>query len=612
MKLRRTAALLGLAAAGAISLSAQSPAQTPVLTRSFDNARTAANYAETTLTPKAVGSNLIVKLFSLELTGDDPRIEAQPLYFPRLTGSDGVVRDVVFVCSMGNNVWAFDANIGGQVWSAPTSLGRPISPDPQPHQGFPNASSIDMWGVNLLWGILSTPVIDPDTKTLYVVNWSSPDGTIKNAIHQLHAVDMVTGKLLRSIPISATSDKATPPKTATFISSRQKQRSALLLVKPQGAARATLFMACSMTSESDAHTHGWLIAFDLGEFRQTAAWCTTPNSSEGGIWQAAQGPSADESGDVYVMTANVDPARTPDPATDFAESFVRLHYTPPVAPGAAGTIGPVGWFRPFKDQVRSPEFQDEDLGSGGPVVLKPLNLLVGAGKDGVLYVMDKDHMPNGNDFTKLKQPPRFFTYAPPNAATIDASKVANLDKFYDGKTHHLHGSAAFWSDPAHGPMLFVWGENETLRAWSIDAAGKIVLVARGNEVASAGVGGEGGMPGGFPIVTSNGSKPNTGIVWATAPLSGDANRFVVEGILRAYDASKLDPVNNPDGSSRLKLLWDSKQIPNNTFNHAKFTPPVVADGKIFVATYDGKVDVYGLASPPKSLSPVNADRVPGK
>ena len=368
--------ILVVAALLALELATPSSAQTRVLTRLYDEARTAANLTETKLNPKNVGSNLIVKLFSLNLTGDDPRIEAQPLYFPRLTGADGVTHDVVFVCTMGNNVWAFDANTGNPVWPAPTSLGRPILPDPQPHPGFPTASSIDMWGVNLLWGILSTPVIDPETKTLYVVNWSSADGTIKNAIHQLHAVDIVTGAVRMSIPIAATSDKATPPKTAAFVSSRQKQRSALLLVKPKGTAKATLFMACGMTSESDAQTHGWLIAFELEDLRQTAAWCTTPNSSEGGIWQAAAGPSADEAGHVYVMTSNVDPARSPDPATDFPESFVRLRYTPPSAKGAVGALAPVGWFSPFKDQVRIPEFQDEDLGSGGPVVLTGLNLLV--------------------------------------------------------------------------------------------------------------------------------------------------------------------------------------------------------------------------------------------
>jgi outer membrane protein assembly factor BamB len=91
-----------------------------------------------------------------------------------------------------------------------------------------------------------------------------------------------------------------------------------------------------------------------------------------------------------------------------------------------------------------------------------------------------------------------------------------------------------------------------------------------------------------------------------------ANRFVVEGILRAYDATNLDPVKSPDGIPRLKKLWDSKQIPGNTFHHAKFVPPVVADGKVFVATYDGQVDVYALATPPKTIDPVNADRIPGR
>jgi putative Mn2+ efflux pump MntP len=173
----------------------------------------------------------------------------------------------------------------------------------------------------------------------------------------------------------------------------------------------------------------------------------------------------------------------------------------------------------------------------------------------------------------VKQLPIFFTYFP--GFGIDASKVANLDHLYDGKTHHLHGSPAFWNDPVRGPMLFVWGENESLRAWTIDQSGKVAFTAKGAEVASAGLGGKGGMPGGLLAVTSNAHVPNTGIVWALAPVSHDANRFVVEGILRAYDASNLDPVPNLDGTQRLKLLWDSKHIPGNQFKHNKFCPPVV-------------------------------------
>jgi len=119
------------------------------------------------------------------------------------------------------------------------------------------------------------------------------------------------------------------------------------------------------------------------------------------------------------------------------------------------------------------------------------------------------------------------------------------------------------------------------------------------------------MPGGFVIVSSDGSQPNTGVIWATVPISGDANRHIVEGILRAYDASALDPINNADGTPRLKLLWDSKHIPNNTFHFSKFCPPVVADGKVIVATYNGQVDIYISARPPKGApKPTNAQRMP--
>jgi outer membrane protein assembly factor BamB len=127
----------------------------------------------------------------------------------------------------------------------------------------------------------------------------------------------------------------------------------------------------------------------------------------------------------------------------------------------------------------------------------------------------------------------------------------------------------------------------------------VTFVGKSAEVASAGVAGRGGMPGGILTVSSNGKTPNTGIVWATVPLQGDANKFVVEGILRAYDASNLDPVMNADGTARLKLLWDSKHIPGNVFNFSKFCPPFVADGQVFVPTYDGRVDVYGLVVPPQ-------------
>jgi outer membrane protein assembly factor BamB len=593
-----------------------------VVTRSYDIARTGANTRETMLTPRRVGDGFLTKYFSLTFN-DDPRLEAQPLYVPDLTMKDGKVHDVVYVCTMANNIWAFDANDGTPIWKRPVNLGPPIQPAPKPRRGFPTATVLDHFGINILWGILSTPVIDLDTNRMYVVNWTSPDRSIRRSLFQLSAVDITSGQKISSLRVKARGDSQVAPGTPVpqFIAKKQKQRASLLLVTPDNSkiARKTLFLACGMLHEEGDPTHGWVIAYDVDTFRQTAAWCTTPNGTGSGIWHAGQGPSADENGDIYVITGNYgvqdanEHSVTPA-AGDLPESIVKLQYTAPADSTSQGKLGAVAWFTPFQDAMRTTngihDFQDYDLGSGGPVPIPGMSMVVGAGKDGVLYVLDQDTagFGQGSDFSKLKQPPVFFTYDP--GPGIDASNLANLDKFYDGKTHHLHGTPVFWLSPTKGPMLFVWGENESLRAYSLNASGKVTLLAKSAEIASPKSGGIGGMPGGFPVISSNSSKPNTGIIWATAPRFGDAYRYVVEGILRAYDATKLDPVPNADGSPRLKLLWDSTHIPDNKFTHSKFCPPVVADGKVFVATYSGRVDVYGLEEQIVGPLPTNAEEMP--
>lgn len=593
-----------------------------VLTRSYDAARTGANSQERMLTPKSVGANLLMKTRSLRFD-DDPRLEAQPLYVSQLKMSDGQVRDVLYVCTMANNVWAFDVNTGAAIWKHPTNLGKPVRPK-LTHKPNPTSSEIDLWGINKLWGILSTPVIDLDTKKLYAVCWTSPDESVAHATHELHEIDIISGQQIRKIAIAANASSQTPSghAPATFISAKQKQRAALLLtnIKGNGKELKVLFVGCGMTHEEGDPTHGWLIAFELEPLRSTAAWCTTPNGSGSGVWQAGQGPAADGNGGIYVMTGNygveVNGEAVAPAHGDLPESLVKLNYMAPAVGSGSGKLEPVAWFTPFQDHVRNKngadDFQDYDLGSAGPLPLPGMNLVVGAGKDGVLYVLDTDtaKLGQGSDFSRLKQPPIFFTYFP--GFGIDAANVANLDQLFDGKTHHLHASPAFWKSPVHGPMLLCWGENESLRAWKIDNSGKVTFLAKGSEVASAGMGGRGGMPGGFPVVTHDGETPNTGIIWTTAPVSGDANRFVVEGILRAYDATTFDPVGNADGTPRLKLLWDSKHIPGNKFMFSKFCPPVVADGKVFVSTYEGRVDVYELATAPvRGPVPTNANLAPG-
>jgi outer membrane protein assembly factor BamB len=570
----------------------------PVLTRSYNDARWGANTQETTLTPANVGGLQVLRVLTPD-AGDDPRIEAQPLYVPQLAMSDGP-HDTVIVCTMANNVYAFDVNSGAKLWK--TNLGTPIKPVITGNT--PNgqhSTDIDLFGINRLWGILSTPVIDNDTKTLYVVNWSSTDGTRAKAVHKLNALNVVNGQPVHTALVITGKDGA-----ATFNSPDQKQRAALLLSPLTGATAKTLYMGCGMTSETATTDHGWLMAFDVGTFKQTSSWCTTPKSHGGGIWGAGAGPAADAAGNIYVMTAN----GGWNGSTDFAESFVRLQNN-------AGKLKAVDWFTPFLDSNRPKaaangyDFTDQDLGSAAPVLPAGTNLLVGAGKDGVLYIFN-----NGNLGKKLVDQTKpaladnapllnaiFFTYFP---GTFALNPLVSVNAFPTGFTQHLHGSPLSWASATHGTMLFVWGENAPLRAWTLTPAGVITFQAESQETASAFSTVFDSMPGGMITLSANGG--NNGIVWGSVPVKGNwqghdnnanANQEIVEGVLRAYDAQTFAGTDS-NGNPKMTLLWQST-IPGNLprpgdhlYTYDKFCPPVVADGKVLLPTYDGNVVVYGL------------------
>jgi outer membrane protein assembly factor BamB len=594
---RRGAFVLVLLLVSAPALFAQA-----VLTRSYDNLRSGSNAGEKNLTP--ANANSLNKLRELALdTDDDPRIEAQPLYVPQLRMTDGQQHDVVIVCTMADNVYAFDVNNGAKLWKV--SVGTPITPKITGTTQFgQKATEIDLWGINLRWGILSTPVIDIDTKTLYVVSWSSSDGTRNNAVHQLHALNLVTGQPTHA-PLVIQAD-AGP--NAHFDSTQQKQRAALLLTplrQPAGAhVKKTLFVAFAQTDEDSTSTHGWVMAFDVDTFRQAASWCTTPGTFGGGIWQAGQGPATADLGYIYVMTGN---GRWQDSA-DFPESFIRLQY-------AAGALKVKDWFNPFRDDQRPKngpngyDFTDQDLGAAGPILPPGTNLAVGAGKDGVLYAFDRGNLGGKSvDQTKPALADNkpllsavFFTYFP---GTFALNPLVNVNDFPDGKTHHLHGSAVAWDSGSHGTMLFVWGENAPLRAWTLNASGQPTFLAESQETASAFSTIYNAMPGGMITLSANGGQE--GLVWGSVPVKGNwqgrdndgnANQQIVEGVIRAYDASTFDGTNE-NGNPRMKLLWQSTSPGNpqpgdTRFTYDKFCPPVVADGKVLLATYDGRVIVYG-------------------
>jgi len=589
------------------------PSRLSVLTRSYDNGRTGANTAEHFLTPAGVAAHGMSLQFRLELTGDDPRIEAQPLYVPDIRMSDGNIHNVLYVCSMSNHVWAFDTDTGKAIWPAPVSLGPPFIAKP----GDP----VDSKGINVSFGVLSTPVIDINRGIMYLVYWLSDEATHQSRQFQLAALRLSDGQEFPGKPPRTVTGSVINAAGQTIsVNQVQKQRAALLLVPLRGEAtppaHKMLYIALTGAEtpppggDATKANHGWVIAFDVDDWAApSAAWISTPSSFGGGIWQASQGLAADNEGNVYFMTANggyvEEPARHDfNGATDFAECFIKLSC-------ARGANGPVltleDWFSPFRDATRQNfgelDYTDQDLGSSGPIIPTASDVLLGAGKDGVLYVVKRNDMGKViGDFSHLKAPPTFFTFDPDPTipSYVGASPTGNLD-FKPGpgvKTHHQHSSPVYWDSQAHGPLLFTWGENGNLRAISYDkATGQTKLLAHGEEFASAQLAAPsnpsvGGMPGGMVVLSADGGSE--GIVWTTAPIDGDANKHVVAGAVRAYDASNFGGAN-ADNVPKLTNLWEARG-----FDYSKFCTPVVVDGKLFVPTYDGRIDVYGLGTTPST------------
>jgi len=578
---------------------------TPVLTRSYDNARSCTNPKESQLNVANVTRQGIRRLMSLPLPGDLRACEAQPLIVSGVQTSNGNSHDLLLQATMANIIYAYDIQSGALIWQS--SIGTPI-------QG---SRKIDLYLINDHWGVLSTPVIDPDTQTLYCVSWSSPDGTVARATHSLHALDIRDGhQTLPPLSLEGATyepGQGLPPQR--FQSIARKQRSALLLTKIRGLK--TIFIGCGSVSENDGKARGWVIAVDVSGFAISAAFATAARFSGGGIWQAGQGLSADSKGFLYCMTGN----GAFDGKTEWGECILKLRYTPPKN-GKPGSIQVTDWWSPFSDAGRigndptlshikeggdlAPSNKngadDMDLGSGAPVCIEEFGVIAGAGKDGILYVTDMNRMgkTSNQDFrhpaanyAKLKTAPLWFTFFPGFQVSPAPDDVTKLNFLFNGLTHHQHSTPVVYDSPVHGKMLFNWGENGNLRAWTIAPSGKITYLACSAETASpqAPAATNGGMPGGMISLSCNGKQPGTGLVWALVPV-GDANKQHTPGLLYCYDADNF--ATFPDGSKQLRLLWNSSDW-GLTFMHPKFNVPVVSGGKIFVPTYDARIDIYGLA-----------------
>lgn len=555
-----------------------------VLERGYNKFRTGANTAETVLTPANVKSsaNQFHKQFVMRVDG---KIEGSPLYASGVAMAGGT-HNVAYVATMHNTVFAFDADTGTQL--STRWLGNPVTGG-----DLHNLKPATIHGE---WGILSTPVIDPASGTLYVVRWGYENG-INGPTFRLFGLDMsdLNNDKFGSVLIDGFNAGG-----SGFDRFRQLQRAGLALVTKPGGAQAVVIAFGG--GEGQGSAPGWVVVFDTFKLAHGGApanvWCSNPRNDAGsggggGAWMANAAPAVDDNGDIYVVTGN-GPYNPQFALDQLGESVVRLTWNP----GNPGSLTVADWFTPFLDADRDGAHRDQDLASGGVIALPDETGLIVGGKDGVYYHVSRSDM-GKRDFTKLIDNPfvASFDYQPTNGHTSlfdDLNQVTSTDPFTighasGGRTAHIHGTGVYFNN-----LLFVQGENNKVRVFSRNGGHfGPDPIARGTATASWGTSSPGGMPGGILSLSANGTS--SGILWANeafgnVPNDPDSNQNPTPNILRAYDVSTV-------GSGVLQSIWDSETEPNDRVGAAtKFAPPLVANGKVYQATYDNQVVVYGLGA----------------
>lgn len=579
--------VIAASAAVLVIAATAAAAQTDVWTVGVDNTRQGWNRFETMLTPANVP-----KLRKLREFAVDEKIDVSPL----------IVGDRLYIFTMSNTAYIFDTNSGAELQKR--QLAPPFDPRPDPGQ-------MDRWQLYHSWGITATPVIDRATNTLYVTTFGKPDVNSANTdrLNMLWILDATTlADKQPPVLIEGNAANGGGGIANGLTTPYQKMRAGLGLLTEDCCETKAVVICFSINGENPRGPgHGFVVAFDVrglnrepGFTPTPAVWNVTPDGGAGGVWMSGSGPAIDGR-DIYFATGNgMDPGTMPG---NFSESFVKLRYTPGIANVDDGrpTLEVADFWGAFSDFGR--EDEDQDLGAAGVVLVPERGNLIGGGKDGIMYNLDKNNlgkdswMPQFNlpfVATYLPDQPNGTAGLPTNSPVNPNWPIVNRDRNLPqhtptGKTYHIHGTPVYM-EHAGGGIVYVWGENERVKAYNVDFLTRRITAFRGEgaQFASGEMPAPGGMPGGRLVVSSNGIMPNTGVVWGVYPTQGNANSTIVPGALVAYDATVAK-------NGKLKQLFHSEAKPATTLgNFAKYATPVVANGKVYVATFSNKVVQYGL------------------
>jgi hypothetical protein len=520
-------ATLALTVQAAVSTNAPD-----VTTFHYDVARDGLNAQETILTLSNVNST---KFGKIGFDTVDGLVDAEPLYLASVTAG-GKLRNVLYVATENDSVYAFDADSGAQIWKTSViETGETTSDDRGCGQVTPQI------------GITSTPVIDRKqgpNGTLFTIGMTKDSSG--NYHQRLHALDITTGVEISGSPTEIT---ATYPGTGdsssngtlTFEPGQYKERAALLLLS------GSIYIGFASHCDARPYT-GWVMAYSESTLKQTQVLDVTPNGSEGAIWMSGDGIAADSSGNLYFLDANgvfdttLNGSGFPT-QNDFGNAIVKLSTSP--------TLAVVDYFETYNTVMESDA--DEDLGSGGEILLPDQtdaqkvvhHLIVGAGKDSNIYLADRDNL--GKFEPSLVTDPNIYQ----EVTGVLSGQVYSTPAFFNG-------------------VLYYGAVGDNLKAIPMTNAMLATTTSSQSSVSFP-------YPGATPSVSANGTQ--NGIVWALESSTSSA------GVLHAYDATNL-----------ATELYNSNQATGgrDSFgNGNKFVTPMIVNGKVYVGTQTG-VAVFGL------------------
>ena len=577
-----------------------------------DPSRSGQNQKELALAPTTFDSSTFGKLFSCPLDG---YAYAQPLYVANLAIPGNGTRNVVFVATEKDSVFAFDADANPcvQLWQ------KTLIPSGEQAIPTPERDRITSKDIVPFIGITGTPVIDLGSSYLYVIAETQTipiSSSLSPAyLERLYALDLATGQ--PKIQPSGVKISAPSSVSPTFNPLLGNQRAALLLdsgtvyiafgshddsasisaisrtanvvtvttsagssvqvgnnVTIAGVTDTSLNGTFTVATQADPthftylqtaadasssggtatpaltqiNYHGWLFGYDASTLLQNPnlVFDVTPNSLGGGIWQSGGGPSADSNHNVYVATGRAKFEEPNTGATEFGESFLRLNTAGPF---------PADYFTPCdKDMLF---VTGQDIGSGAPVLLpdspdfvSPSHLMVGAGKNGSLYVLNRDNLGG------------YIPPCPDSAARVQVVPVG------DGP---ILSTPLFWNN-----FIYVAAGNGQLKAFPM-AGGVLTSPPLASQLPK-----NLGPQGATPVLSSNGA--NNAVIWLIDTTGGLVTPNT-PAILRAFEASNLS--NEIYNSATALMDRDKAGLA------VKFTVPTVANGKVYVGTQT-ELDVYGL------------------